>query len=300
MRAWVESIHATGAGAQTIQKAHQILGGVLAECAKQGLLTGNPARGVKLPTVVTREHGYLGAPQVAHLLDEAQERDRMLVAFLAFSGLRFGEAAALTFADLDFANNVVHVRRSTNEVRGDLVLGPPKNGKARQVPGVPQVMDPLGRRSAGREAQDLVFTAPEGGMLRFSTWRRRVFAPAVRRAIASWPASDFARGAVVQHFPKLTPHDLRHTAASLGVSAGATVPSCRACSITPSRASRSMSTLDSSWPTSTRWSPSSATTPLERTSRTGSDHPLPFILRAECRPVRFVDRPAFGFRACFR
>ncbi|RDH96177.1 phage integrase family protein [Curtobacterium sp. AG1037] len=28
----------------------------------------------------------------------------------------------------------------------------------------------------------------------------------------------------MQHFPKLTPHDLRHTAASLGVSAGATVP----------------------------------------------------------------------------
>ncbi|GGL70583.1 hypothetical protein GCM10009706_06120 [Curtobacterium citreum] len=224
VRAWVESIHAAGAGAQTIQKAHQILGGVLEECVEQGLHTGNPARGVKLPTVVTREHGYLSAPQVAHLLDEAQERDRMLIAFLAFSGLRFGEAAALTFADLDFANNVVHVRRSATEVRGELVLGPPKNGKARQVPGVPQVMEPLRRRSAGREAHDLVFTGPGGGMLRLSTWRRRVFAPAVRRAIASWPTSNFARGAVVQHFPKLTPHDLRHTAASLGVSAGATVP----------------------------------------------------------------------------
>jgi len=223
VKAWVETIHANGAGAQTIQKAHQILGGVLEECVEQALMTGNPARGVRLPKVVTREHGYMNAQQVAHLLDESAERDRLLIAFLAFSGLRFGEAAALTFADLDFESNIVHVRRSATEVRGTLVVGPPKSGKSRRVPGVPQVMEPLRRHAKGRDGRDLVFTAPEGGFLRLTTWRRRVFAPAVKRAIASWPGSEFAGKDSPKHFPTLTPHDLRHTAASLTVSAGAQV-----------------------------------------------------------------------------
>ena len=47
-----------------------------------------------------------------------------------------------------------------------------------------------------------------GGVLRVSHWRPRVFNP----------ARDSLKG-----FPKVTPHDLRHTAASLVVSAGGNV-----------------------------------------------------------------------------
>src|SRR6202011_4713542 len=59
---------------------------------------------------------------------------------------------------------------------------------------------------------DLVFTSPEGAVLRVSTWRPRVFKPAVKRLVHKIP-----------EFPTVTPHDLRHTAASLAISAGANV-----------------------------------------------------------------------------
>jgi integrase len=49
-------------------------------------------------------------------------------------------------------------------------------------------------------------------VLRNSNWRARVFAPAVK---ACQKADDT--------FPAIAPHDLRHTAASLAVSAGANV-----------------------------------------------------------------------------
>lgn len=63
----------------------------------------------------------------------------------------------------------------------------------------------------GRDA--LVFTTPGGvDVLRVSNWRKRFFAPAV----AKCQKSD-------ESCPTITPHDLRHTAASLAVSAGANV-----------------------------------------------------------------------------
>ena len=59
----------------------------------------------------------------------------------------------------------------------------------------------------GKSREDLVFTAPDGGVLRVSTFRPRTFAPAVRRLVATVPG-----------FPRVTPHDLRRTAASLAIS----------------------------------------------------------------------------------
>jgi integrase len=58
---------------------------------------------------------------------------------------------------------------------------------------------------AGKRPDDLVFTAPEGGVIMLRNWRRRVFDPAVRAA----------------GLDGLTPHGLRHTAASLAAAAGA-------------------------------------------------------------------------------
>jgi integrase len=53
-------------------------------------------------------------------------------------------------------------------------------------------------------ATALVFTAPQGGVLLATTWRRRYFDPAVRAA----------------RLGPLRPHDLRHTAMSLWIAAG--------------------------------------------------------------------------------
>ena len=57
-----------------------------------------------------------------------------------------------------------------------------------------------------------MFTGQRGEVLRNSNWRARVFAPAVE-----------IRQREDETFPAITPHDLRHTAASLAISAGANV-----------------------------------------------------------------------------
>jgi integrase len=64
----------------------------------------------------------------------------------------------------------------------------------------------------GQSRDALVFTDQRGGVLRNSNWRARVFLPAVDKC----QKTD-------DSFPSITPHDLRHTAASLAISAGANV-----------------------------------------------------------------------------
>ena len=69
--------------------------------------------------------------------------------------------------------------------------------------------EPLARRCEGKQGDDLLVTTASGTVLRLRNWRRVVFDPAVRAASLS----------------DVTPHDLRHTAASLAVATGATVKS---------------------------------------------------------------------------
>jgi integrase len=134
-------------------------------------------------------------------------RDRLLVYVLAYCGLRLGEATGLQVADVDTGRRRVRVERSVTDVDGHLVHGTPKNHQAREVP-VPAFLVALVVEAiAGRPADAPLFPAPGGGLLRGNNFRRR----------------SFDRAAASVGLPGLTPHELRHTAASLAVSAGANV-----------------------------------------------------------------------------
>jgi integrase len=139
------------------------------------------------------------------------ERQPEVVRFLAYTGLRWGELAALRVCDFDMLRRRVNVSRSVTESSG-LVWSTPKTWERRSVPFPASIAAELAALMVGRDRDDLVFTDMRGGVLRNSNWRARVFEPAVRRC----QKAD-------ESFPSITPHDLRHTAASLAVSAGANV-----------------------------------------------------------------------------
>jgi integrase len=101
----------------------------------------------------------------------------------------------------------IKVTRSMSEINGQLILSTPKTHQSRDVPIGRFLADLLAKEIAGKTPRDLLFCSPEGEPVRLSNWRRRVWDPAV----------------VATGQTGLTPHDLRHTAASLGVSSGASV-----------------------------------------------------------------------------
>ena len=126
---------------------------------------------------------------------------------LAFCGLRWGEVAGLKVGRVNLLKRRLAVAETVSEVGGHLVWGAPKNHQARSVPIPNFLVDLLMSEISDKAPDDLVFTTWHGKPLRNLNFRRDVFDKAAADAGLSG----------------LTPHELRHTAASLMVSAGANV-----------------------------------------------------------------------------
>jgi integrase len=210
VRAWVTALKADGLGVPSIENAFSLLRQVLGAAVEDGRIPRNPCEGVKLPKREHADRGYLTHVQVAALA-AAVERDAAVVRFLAYTGLRWGEMAALRVQDFDMLRRRVNVSRSVTE-SGGLVWSTAKSWERRSVPFPASLADELAALMVGKGRDALVFTDMRGGVLRNSNWRARVFGPAVAKCKK---ADDT--------FPTITPHDLRHTAASLAISAGANV-----------------------------------------------------------------------------
>jgi integrase len=210
VKAWVAKMKSDDVGTATIENVFGLLRQVLGAAVEDRRIPRNPCEGVKLPKRKHADRGYLTHVQVTALA-VAVERQPEVVRFLAYTGLRWGEMAALRVQDFDMLRRRVNVSQSVTE-SGGLVWSTPKTWERRSVPFPAVLADELAALMVGKTRDDLVFTDLRGGALRNSNWRARVFEPAVTIC----QKSD-------ESFPSITPHDLRHTAASLAVSAGANV-----------------------------------------------------------------------------
>ena len=210
IKAWVAKMAADEVGAPTIENAFGLLRQVMGAALEDNRIARNPCDGVRLPKRQHADRGYLTHAQVSALAD-AVDRQPEVVRLLAYTGLRWGEIAALRVCDFDMLRRRVNVSRSVTE-SGGLVWSTPKTWERRSVPFPASIADELAALMVDKGRDDLVFTDMRGGVLRNSNWRARVFEPTVRKC----HKSD-------ESFPSITPHDLRHTAASLAVSARANV-----------------------------------------------------------------------------
>ncbi|MCR2762399.1 site-specific integrase [Microbacterium sp. zg.B48] len=135
----------------------------------------------------------------------------LLVHLLAYSGLRWGEAVALRVRHLDMLRRRILVEDNAVRVDGVYEHGTPKSGLSREVMIPPFMLPKLARLCEGKTRDGFVFGAgvsPAPYPDSTSGW----FVGAVRRA----QLADAT-------FPTITPHDVRHTAASLAISSGANV-----------------------------------------------------------------------------
>jgi integrase len=208
IRTWQNHLRDEGLSSASIRQARQVLSAALDVAMADGLIVRNPAASVKPPKVRPRRQQFLTAEQVETLSEACEQRlprAGAVVNFLAWSGLRWGEAVALRWENVDTERRRVAVKASATEVSGRLEWGSPKTHEERAVilPGfVIERLGPPGPPDA------LVFSAPRGGPLRNSNFRRSVWDPAVKTS--GMPAD-------------LVPHDLRDTAASLMIASGASI-----------------------------------------------------------------------------
>lgn len=185
-----------GKAPATIRKASQIVGSVLNDAVRRGLLARSPHRGVRLPKVETDEMMFLNVDEV-HAVCDLLGEDRTMGLLGAFGGLRLGEVLALRSEDV--AGQAVRVRKTATELSEGVLVGPPKTRKAVRTVQLPKfVVDALPDRDG------FLFPDSRGEARRRKNWVRRVWKPAVTEA----------------GFPDLRFHDLRHTHVALLIADG--------------------------------------------------------------------------------
>lgn len=222
---WAERKAAEGAGfrdvepvverysPKSIRNAQGLLSTALEAAARRyGII--NVARGVDLPDdAAPSEMCFLTRTEYARLYAALPDYWRPFVALLAGTGMRWGEATALTGRDFDLEAAPPMVRISKSWKRGEkggVYLGSPKTRKGiRSVSLSSSVVTAI--RDVVEDAGDdeLVFTGPRGGRVSPQNFHTRVW----QRALA---ASGLRKR------PRV--HDLRHSHVSWLIHEGVPLP----------------------------------------------------------------------------
>jgi integrase len=193
----------------TIRLTHTILRAALAQAVRWQILRKNPADGVEVSRDTKGPLAHWTPEQArAFLLSTANDADHALWRLLLDSGMRVGEAQALTWTDVDLAKRLVAIRRTVTfgaDHRPVIGVDTKTRSSRRVIPIAAATAFALNahrvRQSERRQELgalwhegDLVFDNGEGRMLARNTIDRHL-----QRAIAKAGVS------------KLTPHGLRRT-----------------------------------------------------------------------------------------
>lgn len=206
---WVDDL--AGKRSPTIvHRAYGVLRSLMGDAVRYRMVRANPCDGARLPAKHGKKMYVLTEKQLRSLADEVSKY-RSLVLFMGWTGARWGESVALTVGDLDLDAGRATISKSASTVGGKVAVGETKTGHTRTI-GIPRhVCEELKADVRGKLPGALVWTNARGGYLTTPSKR-------------SWFHSAVARcRAADEDFPRVTPHDLRHTAASMLIASGAPV-----------------------------------------------------------------------------
>jgi integrase len=218
----------TGLSPARVIQIHQVVHQVFDYAIRAKYLAVNPADHIELPSKPQSKDLALSHEQVRQLAEEMagaeasirHRRDTVpslltppelgtMVRFLAYSGLRFGECIALRVSSVDIENRRVMVGRSITQVRGQGRLeGDTKTHQRRSAPILTTALaEELTALVRGRDPTEFLFPGPDGEAMTIG-----------------WFNARFGKAVAKLGIEGVTPHTLRHSAGSLALQLGASVP----------------------------------------------------------------------------
>jgi integrase len=208
----VHSMHASGLSPRTVGYAHAVLHAALAQAVRWRLMTTNPASGVAIPKPTRAEMRVLGPDEARRFLSLALPTEYgTLFALALTSGMRPSEYLALRWSDFCWEDETVTVKRTLEKGRG-WTFAPTKRARSRRVV-------KLEGWVAARLRELYMLDWPQPGVNPVAA--RPIFRTRRGRPVNSdYLAREFKRLLRAAGFEPMRLYDLRHTAATLALSAG--------------------------------------------------------------------------------
>ncbi len=205
---WVNRLEDEKQSGKTIANKHGFLAGALNHAVRAGKIRANPCDHTRLPRKDSDEMCFLTRDEFDALCGAMTPRWRPLTEWLVATGMRFGEATALTVGDVDVREGTVRVAKAWKFTGGEgRKLGTTKTRKGQRTINVPAAV--LASLDLDRDPSELLFPTESGGPISHQLYRNRAWKPALAKAgLAKTPR----------------PHDLRHTCASWMIQAGVPLP----------------------------------------------------------------------------
>jgi integrase len=203
----------------TIKHHHRLLSKIFNDAVKWGLIPLNPASKVEAPKTKKKQAAYYDEEQTAallHALEKAPLKYRVAVILTISTGLREGELMGLEWQDVDFENETIEVRQSSQYLPGKgTFTKDPKNEMSRREISVPSsVMDLLRQyKKEWMKHRLKVGDLWQGTERLFTTFNGR---PMNTYTVGKW----FSKFLKKNGLPPLPFHGLRHTAATLLIAEG--------------------------------------------------------------------------------
>lgn len=118
----------------TLRQVYNVLRLSLDDAVREGLIAANVCAKVARPKAGTKEARFLSTAEVGKLLEGAQgTRYQPVLALIALTGMRRGEALALKWSDVDFEAHTLSIRGTLARVDGALTVSEPKTERSRRV-----------------------------------------------------------------------------------------------------------------------------------------------------------------------
>lgn len=200
---------------RTVRYTHSVLRSALSQAVKWNMLHNNPCNFIDLPKQKKQEMKVLTTSEAYKFMEAiVYSKWKPFFSLLLASGMRPGEALGLKWMDVDFGERRIQVQRALSKTKAGWKLEDPKTPQSRRsIPIPPSVMGDLQEHKENQESMKkkdkyndigLVFTNDKGEPPDLRSIFVKHFKPLLKQA----------------ELPDIRLYDLRHTCATLLLSAG--------------------------------------------------------------------------------
>jgi integrase len=198
---WVNHLQTLDLVPTTVLVIYRTFAAMMGDAVDFDQIGRSPCRRIVLPKAHRTTPTPLSLAQLRRLEDKAPSRYAAMIHLSAWCGLRWGELAALRWENVDLSTSVIKVCEA---VKTDGSIGPPKNGKPRDVPMSLETVEVLKahRRDWGTNA--LLFPGQRNErVLNYSSFRRHIWYALIQQCgLDSAPTFHDLRHAYIAHMAR--------------------------------------------------------------------------------------------------